>query len=301
MTMACLAALLAAPGPALATQDCLEADFLFNSSLSEQDAEDKAQALEKALALCSSHMQSLNNLAVLREQAGRLDDAESLYRTLLRLQPDFVAAHAGLGDVLTARHKNRAAAEAYRTALDLAAQEEREGYCTMTSEQMAGYRQRLRTAQERMDITALVTAEEITHTLAAPPVTGKNKRGIRVVKHAPRIDLQIHFDVDSDQVKEESLRQIDQIAQALQGNALQQARILIEGHTDADGDSAYNRELSRRRAARVQSILTERFHLAPGRFLVAGHGKEMPIAPNDTPQGKALNRRVTFTHMGTTP
>jgi OOP family OmpA-OmpF porin len=94
------------------------------------------------------------------------------------------------------------------------------------------------------------------------------------------------------------MQQVDQIGQALQNVALRQAKILIEGHTDGDGSSAYNQRLSERRAARIRKVLVERFNLDSGRFQVEGCGEDEPIASNDTPEGKAMNRRVAFTNLG---
>jgi flagellar motor protein MotB len=69
-------------------------------------------------------------------------------------------------------------------------------------------------------------------------------------------------------------------------------QVLIIGHSDADGDAAYNKQLSERRAELLKQILVENFHLAADRLSTEGAGETRPIASNATPQGRRANRRV---------
>jgi outer membrane protein OmpA-like peptidoglycan-associated protein len=71
------------------------------------------------------------------------------------------------------------------------------------------------------------------------------------------------------------------------------AKIEVQGHTDGDGSDASNQALSQRRADVVLAALVERG--VPAEQLVAtGFGESQPVAPNDTPENKAKNRRVVF-------
>lgn len=65
----------------------------------------------------------------------------------------------------------------------------------------------------------------------------------------------------------------------------------VEGHTDSVGAAAYNLNLSKRRAAAVVGWLTAA-GIDGKRLSSTGHGKEKPVASNETPPGRALNRRV---------
>jgi outer membrane protein OmpA-like peptidoglycan-associated protein len=69
------------------------------------------------------------------------------------------------------------------------------------------------------------------------------------------------------------------------------AEIVIEGHTDNVGDPAANQVLSRTRAEAVKRTLAGQ-GVAPTRVSVAGLGQDRPIAPNDTEDGRARNRRT---------
>jgi outer membrane protein OmpA-like peptidoglycan-associated protein len=70
--------------------------------------------------------------------------------------------------------------------------------------------------------------------------------------------------------------------------------IKIIGHTDSDGADAANLELSKNRAESVKHELTKTFSIDPSRIETDGMGESKPVAPNDSPVNKALNRRVEF-------
>jgi OOP family OmpA-OmpF porin len=71
------------------------------------------------------------------------------------------------------------------------------------------------------------------------------------------------------------------------------ADIEIAGHTDADGEDAFNQALSEKRAQAVADYLVKA-GLPANRFTATGYGSSQPIASNDTDEGKAQNRRIDF-------
>jgi OmpA-OmpF porin, OOP family len=102
----------------------------------------------------------------------------------------------------------------------------------------------------------------------------------------------IYFDVNKDIVKPESYGALKDIAQVLQQNP--QVRVKIVGHTDADGEDAFNLDLSKRRGAAVKNELVKTFGIDASRMETDGAGETKPVAANDTPSNKAMNRRVEF-------
>lgn len=74
-------------------------------------------------------------------------------------------------------------------------------------------------------------------------------------------------------------------------------RISIEGHTDSDGEDAFNQDLSERRAAAVKQYLEERHGVAPERLESAGFGESRPAGDNASPEGKQQNRRVELVRL----
>ena len=102
----------------------------------------------------------------------------------------------------------------------------------------------------------------------------------------------IYFDVNKDVVKPESYGTLKGIADVLKENPA--VRIKIVGHTDSDGADAANLDLSKRRGAAVKAELVKSFGVDASRIESDGLGETKPVAPNDTPANKALNRRVEF-------
>jgi outer membrane protein OmpA-like peptidoglycan-associated protein len=105
----------------------------------------------------------------------------------------------------------------------------------------------------------------------------------------------IYFDVNKDVVKPESYGTLKEIAKIL--NEVPDVKVKITGHTDADGQDAANLDLSKRRAASVKAELAKSFGVNADRLETDGMGESQPVAPNDTPSNKALNRRVEFIKM----
>ena len=70
-----------------------------------------------------------------------------------------------------------------------------------------------------------------------------------------------------------------------------QTYVDVVGHTDSTGAVDYNQHLSERRADSVAAYLGSR-KVLPERLLVTGMGPNRPVANNDSPSGRALNRRV---------
>jgi OmpA-OmpF porin, OOP family len=102
----------------------------------------------------------------------------------------------------------------------------------------------------------------------------------------------IYFDVNKDVVKPESYGTLKEIAKIL--NEVPDVKVKIVGHTDSDGADAANLDLSKRRSTSVKAELAKSFSVNADRLVTDGMGESQPVAPNDTPVNKALNRRVEF-------
>lgn len=105
----------------------------------------------------------------------------------------------------------------------------------------------------------------------------------------------IHFDINSDKIKPDSYGILKEVANVLKEN--EAVKIKIVGHTDSDGDDSKNMELSKKRAESVKNALINEFQISSSRMETEGKGESMPISKNDTPEGKAQNRRVEFIKM----
>jgi outer membrane protein OmpA-like peptidoglycan-associated protein len=106
----------------------------------------------------------------------------------------------------------------------------------------------------------------------------------------------ILFASNSDRIRPESTPTLDEIATMLTQHA--DLRIAIEGHTDSDGEAAFNLDLSQRRAAAVRAYLVNDRGIDGTRLESAGFGESKPAAVNTTPEGKQQNRRVELVRLG---
>ncbi|MEH6387379.1 MULTISPECIES: OmpA family protein [Pseudomonas] len=100
------------------------------------------------------------------------------------------------------------------------------------------------------------------------------------------------FDVNKADLKPAANSTIRTLAEFLNDNP--QRKILIEGFTDSTGSDAYNLQLSQARADSVRHALV-REGVEPDRIDTVGLGKAHPVASNDTPASRAMNRRVEVT------
>jgi outer membrane protein OmpA-like peptidoglycan-associated protein len=99
----------------------------------------------------------------------------------------------------------------------------------------------------------------------------------------------VTFDTNSTLLKPGFTTTLDQIADNL--NRYPNSLIDVYGHTDSVGSDSYNQTLSENRARVVADYLVSR-GVNPQRIRSTGFGKTQPIASNDTPEGRAANRRV---------
>lgn len=114
----------------------------------------------------------------------------------------------------------------------------------------------------------------------------------QLIETGKAVTNDILFDVNSDVIKPQSYEIVNQFGDALKTNP--SLRIKITGHTDNDGGTATNMDLSKRRAASVKKYLLTNYGIADTRILTDGKGASQPVADNATADGKAKNRRVEF-------
>jgi len=102
----------------------------------------------------------------------------------------------------------------------------------------------------------------------------------------------ILFDINAATIKPESYGIINEMASLLKANP--SIKILIIGHTDADGNESANLKLSEERSEAVKQMLSREFDIPSSRITTLGKGETQPVADNKTKEGKAQNRRVEF-------
>lgn len=111
------------------------------------------------------------------------------------------------------------------------------------------------------------------------------------IEKAGRVSLYgILFDTGSATIRVESAATLAEVAKLMARNA--SWKLAIVGHTDNVGGAESNQNLSMQRARAVANALTGTHKVAPNRLRAEGRGLSQPVAPNDTEEGRAKNRRV---------
>ncbi|HUM51903.1 MAG TPA: OmpA family protein [Chitinophagales bacterium] len=114
---------------------------------------------------------------------------------------------------------------------------------------------------------------------------GKKFTDTKIVTHG------INFDYNKATIKPESMGTLNMIVQIMKDNP--EIKFEVGGHSDGDGEDAYNLKLSQQRADAVKTQLVK-MGVVSDRLTTKGYGETKPIAPNTTADGKANNRRVEF-------
>src|SRR6185503_2475806 len=109
---------------------------------------------------------------------------------------------------------------------------------------------------------------------------------------------EIHFETAKWDILPESEPVLDDIGKVL--IQWPQLRIEIGGHADARGSSAYNMDLTQKRAQSVLDYLLTNFpQIQRDQYTAKGYGENVPVASNRTVEGMARNRRVEFKVLNT--
>ncbi len=101
----------------------------------------------------------------------------------------------------------------------------------------------------------------------------------------------IHFDFDKSEILPESISVLTEISEVMKKNP--GLKMNLNGFTDSIGTMEYNQGLSERRAQAAKKYLVDQ-GIESNRFGINGFSYTMPIASNDTEEGRRMNRRVEF-------
>lgn len=112
-----------------------------------------------------------------------------------------------------------------------------------------------------------------------------------ILKKAELVAANLMFQTNSAKLTKNSFPAVRELADSLKANP--DLNLLIEGYTDNQGGTAFNLKLSENRANQVKQELIL-LGISENRLEARGFGESQPIAPNNTPAGRAQNRRVVF-------
>jgi outer membrane protein OmpA-like peptidoglycan-associated protein len=142
----------------------------------------------------------------------------------------------------------------------------------------------VRCGQVYADPPAVIDTSSIVRGLTpAGPTTRGFEVEARTTQPAPaaagggKVNLDIRFANDSNQLTPAAHEQLAQLGAALNSPALAHARFQIAGHTSATGDPRHNQQLSENRARAVRAYLLQQFGIAPERIEATGFGASHPL------------------------
>jgi len=112
----------------------------------------------------------------------------------------------------------------------------------------------------------------------------RQRRNVLIAAHG------FHFPSGQSEITAVNFELMNKIVQAIK--TFPGSKVVVSGHTDSTGDVQLNQRLSEERAEKVAMFLNEVGGISPARITFQGFGKSRPVATNETPEGRATNRRV---------
>jgi WD40 repeat protein len=111
-----------------------------------------------------------------------------------------------------------------------------------------------------------------------------------LTKEKVSIDLKVEFASDRAEIKSVYYKHLEEVATFLK--TFPNTEAVINGHTDSVASEKYNLKLSQKRAEKVMRYLIDKYGIDPSRIKAKGFGESMPVADNNTKEGRQRNRRV---------
>lgn len=145
-----------------------------------------------------------------------------------------------------------------------------------TQNQLSASREQLTAAEQRAN-AAIQSLRQIAN-------VQEEKRGLVIT-----LEGSVLFVTGKSELVPLAQQKLDEVAQALKDSDSQ--KIVVEGYTDSRGSDDANMKLSQQRAESVRNYLVSK-GVRPERISAVGKGEQSPVASNDTPEGRANNRRV---------
>jgi chemotaxis protein MotB len=258
----------------------------------EQEVVDLQAKYDQDMAVAASRQMELSkSLEVLKEESS--EETQDLLQQIIEIQEKYdtdLSAKNKTIDTLKAEHRENI--EKLNNRLDHEIQSNK-----LVVERLLGEIEKLEavTAEQEKAMKELSTqADQLEQQLKEEIEKGEIRLKRYKTKTIINIDNSILFDSGRTTVKEGVKKSLSKIAEAL--NNFPENNIQIEGHTDDvpihTPKFPSNWELSAARALSVLRFFADKTDVDPRKLSAVGYGEYHPLAPNDTPENKRLNRRV---------
>jgi len=282
--------------PAIASENNVQALVDAARRLPMNDPE-KERLYRVALKRSPSNPRVLFNLALLLQANGKYADAIPFYQNVLKQDSSDAIAHYNLANVMLALDDPnlwQSSAWHFRQFMFYGKKgvqyNKTEKFLNTLEENLAAryssYQNKFYSRDQLASILGQVDTDE--------SARGSSKYD------GPRIPLMLNFAAQSAELTPAAKQQLDQVAAALTIPALRNDRIQIEGYTDSHEHPKFEQRLryARQRAEQVRAYLQEKHHLSVRRFTIKAVADLEIISANNTPEGRAANRRVELYNLG---
>ena len=266
--------------------------------LPTQDPE-KERLYRMALKLSPADPQVLFNLALLLQKRSRYTEAIQHYQSVLKQSPADAIVHYNLANVLLALNDANAwqsSAWHFRQFMSYTdksgerADKARDVLSRLENNLAAFYSPYRKHSYSRDQLIDRLSRIE-----PADTVRGNSKYD------GPRIPLMLNFAARSAELTPAAKQKLDDIAIVLKISVLRNDRIQIEGYTDSHEHPEFEQRMhyAQKRAERVKQYLQQEHDLPAGRFTIKALADLEIISANNTPEGRAANRRVELYNLST--
>lgn len=217
------------------------------------------------------------------EQAHQDDpgsDTEAHLAYIAQRKSEIAVADA---EIAAAKNAEIKADEAYRDQLQRSASGNKEQL--KTAQQDLATERTARTAADARSTEADARTAEALKSLAQVATVNEEKRGTVIT-----LSGSVLFPSGNEQLSSIARQSLDRVATVLTDQSGDK-QMTVEGYTDSRGTDSFNEQLSQRRADAVRGYLVTR-GVPSDRIQAVGRGEASPVASNDSPEGRANNRRV---------
>lgn len=263
----------------LSAADC---DALKKQIKQERSLLKKRALLNGALETCPQDAEVHYICAYTAERLRKYDKALSNYLRATEIDNTYAKAYFGMGDIYMILGHAESAINAFSKGLEQTPDDKR----ALASLELARIKHKAATGID-------ITASEFIRVMEE----SKSKQTKEGALDGPLLRMQIHFYISSSQLTDEAKSKLMTVGKALESEALKDKKFEISGHTDKSGTTEANFYLSKDRAEQVRRYLIDNFDVQPNNLIVAYYGDTRPVAANDSPQNRALNRRVEFKRL----
>lgn len=259
---------------------------------------EKERLYRAALKLSPSDPRVLFNLALLLQQKGNYIEAIQRYQGVLKQNPADAIAHYNLANVLLALDDAgtwQASAWHLRQFMFYADGGKREDKARHALNRLESNLAALYSPYRDNSYSREQLIGRLSRVEPADAVRGNSKYD------GPRIPLMLNFAVQSAELTPAAKQKLDDIAAVLKISTLHNDRIQIEGYTDSHEHPEFEQRMqyAQKRAERVRQYLQKTHNLPSKRFTIKALADLEIISANNTPEGRAANRRVELYNLST--